>query len=107
MTPTTYEDPWKNTMKTRVEQPGPVHPGDFLREDFMKPLDLTALAVANAIGATPMVVSQIIRRQRGVTREMALKLSRLFSVPPELWTDIQADYDREMARDQKVAESAN
>lgn len=75
-----------------------VHPGDVLREDFMKPMNLSAYAVAKAIGATPIAISQICRRRRGISAEMALKLGRLFQVSPELWMGIQADYDLEIAR---------
>lgn len=64
----------------------------------MKPLGLSAYAVAKAIGATPIAVSQICRRRRGISAEMALKLGRLFNVSPELWMGIQADYDLEVAR---------
>jgi addiction module HigA family antidote len=64
----------------------------------MKPLELSAYAVAKAIGSTPIAISQIIRRKRGVSAEMALKLGRLFNVSPELWMGIQADYDLEIAR---------
>jgi addiction module HigA family antidote len=78
----------------------PVHPGDVLREDFMKPLKLSAFAVAKVIGSTPIAISQICRRQRGVSAEVALKLGRLFNVSPELWMGIQADYDLEVARRQ-------
>jgi len=81
--------------KNRLE---PVHPGDVLREDFMKPLALSAYAVAKAVGATPIAISQICRHQRAVSAEMALKLGRLFNVSPELWMGIQADYDLEIAR---------
>jgi antitoxin HigA-1 len=86
-------------MSKRKDRLDRVHPGDVLREDFMKPLDLSAYAVAKAVGATPIAISQIIRRKRAVSAEMALKLGRLFSVSPELWMGIQADYDLELARD--------
>jgi antitoxin HigA-1 len=76
----------------------PVHPGDVLREDFMKPLGLSAYAVGKAIGANAIAISQICRRKRSVSAEMALKLGRLFNVSPELWIGIQADYDLEVAR---------
>jgi antitoxin HigA-1 len=76
----------------------PVHPGDVLREDFMKPMKLSVYTVAKAIGATPIAISQICRGQRGVNAEMALKLGRLLNVSPELWVGIQADYDLEVAR---------
>ena len=76
----------------------PVHPGDVLREDFMRPLKLSAYAVAKAVGSTPIAISQICRRKRSVSADMALKLGRLFKVSPELWMGIQADYDLEIAR---------
>jgi addiction module HigA family antidote len=76
----------------------PVHSGDVLREDFMKPMNLSAYAVAKAIGATSITISLICRAKRSVSAEMALKLGRLFNVSPELWVGIQADYDLEIAR---------
>ena len=93
----------ENLMSKRKDRLNPVHPGDVLREDFMKPLGLSAYAVAKAIGSTPIAISQIIRRKRGVSAEMALKLGRLFNVSPELWMGIQADYDLEVARDRSEA----
>ena len=85
-------------MSKRKDRLDAVHPGDVLREDFMKPLGLSAYAVAKAIGSTPITISLIVRRKRAVSAEMALKLGRLFNVSPELWMGIQADYDMEMAR---------
>jgi addiction module HigA family antidote len=63
----------------------------------MKPLELSAYAVAKAINLTPITISLICRRKRAVSAERALKLGRLFSVSPELWMGIQADYDLEVA----------
>lgn len=85
-------------MRKEKERLAPVHPGDVLREDFMKPLGLTACAVAKAIGAAPIAISQICRGKRAVSAEMALKLGRLLNVSPEVWMGIQADYDLEVAR---------
>jgi antitoxin HigA-1 len=90
-----------NKRKNRLD---PVHPGDVLLEDFMKPMGLSAYAVAKAIGATPIAISEIVRHKRAVSAEMALKLGRLFGVSPELWMGIQADYDLELARDRSEAE---
>ena len=67
-------------MSKRKDRLDPVHPGDVLREDFMKPLGLSAYAVAKAIGVTPIAISEIVRRKRAVSAEMALKLGRLFNV---------------------------
>ncbi|HZV32948.1 MAG TPA: HigA family addiction module antitoxin [Verrucomicrobiae bacterium] len=94
-------------MKRLKERLDPVHPGDVLREDFMRPLELSAYAVAKAIGATPITISQIIRRKRGVSATMALKLGRLFNVSPELWMGIQADYDLEIARERSESQILN
>jgi addiction module HigA family antidote len=97
-------------MSKRTDRLSPVHPGDVLREDFMKPLGLSAYAVAKAIGATPIAISQICRGKRSVSAEMALKLGRLFKVSPELWMGIQADYDLETARlrcEDAIAESVH
>lgn len=85
-------------MSKPKDRLNPVHPGDVLREDFMKPMELSAYAVAKAIGATPIAISLICRGKRSVSAEMALKLGRLFKVSPELWVGIQADYDLEVAR---------
>ena len=93
----------ETVMSERKGRLDPVHPGDVLREDFMKPLGLTSSAVAKAIGATPIAISEIIRHKRAVSAEMAFKLGRLFSVSPELWMGIQADYDLELARDRSEA----
>jgi addiction module HigA family antidote len=90
-------------MSKRKDRLDLVHPGDVLREDFMKPLGLSAYAVAKAIGVTPIAISEIIRRKRNVSAEMALKLGRLFNVSPELWMGIQADYDLELARNSSEA----
>jgi len=64
----------------------------------MKPLGLSAYAVAKRIGSQAIAISQICRGKRSITAEMALKLGRLFNVSPELWMGIQADYDLELAR---------
>ncbi|HEY3854391.1 MAG TPA: HigA family addiction module antitoxin [Verrucomicrobiae bacterium] len=90
-------------MNKRKHKLDPVHPGEVLYEDFMKEVGLSAYAVAKAIGSTPIAISQIIRRKRAVSAEMALKLGRLFSVSPELWLGIQSKYDLEVARSRSEA----
>jgi antitoxin HigA-1 len=89
-------------MKTKKLPP--VHPGGILFHDFMEPLGLSQYALAKAIGSTPIAISEIVRRKRAVSAEMALKLGRLSNVSPELWMGIQADYDLELARDRSEAE---
>ncbi len=74
-----------------------IHPGDVLMEEFMRPLSLTAYRVARDIGSTPITIGKIIRRQRAVSPEMALRLARYFRMTPEFWLGLQQAYDLEIA----------
>ncbi len=78
----------------------PVHPGEILQHDFMEPLGLTQYALAKAIGVTPIRISQIVRGQRAITADTALRLSRYFGTRPGWWLDLQTRYDLDLATDQ-------
>jgi len=84
-------------MKTKKLPP--VHPGEILLHDFMEPLGLSQFALAKAIGVTPMRVSQIVRGQRAITVDTALRLSRYFGTRPAWWLDLQTYYDLAVAAD--------
>lgn len=84
-------------MKKTTARIPPVHPGEVLREEFMKPMGLSSYAVAKALGYNPIAISQIIRKKRGVSAEMALRLARYFGTSAGLWQGLQADYELEMA----------
>lgn len=75
----------------------PVHPGEVLSEDFIKPLGLTQYRVAKDIGVAPMRISQIVRGLRSVTADTALRLARYFGTSPDVWLRLQAAYDLEVA----------
>ena len=77
----------------------PIHPGEVLYHDFMEPLGLTQSAVAKAIGVTPIRISQIVRGQRAITADTALRLSRYFGTRPVWWLDLQSHHDLEKAAD--------
>ena len=83
-----------------------VHPGEILQHDFMEPLGLTQYALAKALGVTPMRVSQIVRRQRAITADTALRLSRYFGARAGWWLDLQSHYDLEIAADNLEARIA-
>ena len=91
-------------MKTR--KIAPIHPGEILLHDFMEPLGLSQYALAKALDVTPMRVSQIVRGQRAVTADTALRLSRYFSTRPGWWLDLQTHYDLETAADELEARIA-
>ena len=75
----------------------PVHPGDILKHDFLAPLGLSAYRVAKEIGVSLPTVNDIVRRRRAVTAEMALRFARYFGTSAELWQNLQAQYDLEVA----------
>jgi len=75
----------------------PVHPGDVLLHDFMQPLRLSSYKLAKELGVTAPTVNEIVRRRRAVTAEMALRFSRYFGTTAQLWQNLQAQYDLEIA----------
>ena len=76
----------------------PIHPGEILREEFMKPLALSANALAQRLGVTAARVNEIANEQRGITADTALRLGRCFSTTPDFWMNLQQRYELEVAR---------
>jgi antitoxin HigA-1 len=74
-----------------------LHPGEMLREEFMKPLGLSANALAIALRVPVTRISEIVRERRGITADTALRLARYFNMTPEFWMRLQVDYDLESA----------
>jgi addiction module HigA family antidote len=81
----------------------PLHPGEMLREEFMKPLGLSANALAIALRVPVTRISEIVRERRGITADTALRLARYFNMTPEFWMRLQMDYDLESASDAERA----
>jgi antitoxin HigA-1 len=84
----------------------PVHPGEVLLEDFMKPLGLSQYRVAKDIGVPALRISQIVRGQRSVSADTALRLARYFGTSAAVWIRLQARYDLETA-EAKMAKRIN
>ena len=84
----------------------PVHPGEVLLEDFMKPLNLSQYRVALDIGVAPLRINQIVRGKRAITADTALRLARYFGTTPGIWLRLQARYDLEVAQD-RLGEKIN
>ena len=89
-----------------MERLAPIHPGEVLLEDFMKPLGLSQYRVAKDIGVPPLRISQIVRGQRSVTADTALRLARYFGTSAAVWLRLQARYDLEVA-EAKMAKRIN
>lgn len=76
----------------------PIHPGEILEEEFMRPLRLSANALARRIDVPVTRISEIVRGKRGITADTALRLARLFGTSSELWLGLQSEYDLRVAR---------
>ena len=75
----------------------PIHPGEILREDFLLPLGLSEYRLAKDIGVPPRRINEIVKGRRGVTADTALRLSRYFPWPAEVWLNLQSHFDRQVA----------
>lgn len=86
-------------MKTKTPVNGlpAIHPGEFLRET-LEDMAMTQSAFAEAIGISPMRVSHLLRGDRPVTAELALRLGRALSQTPQYWLNLQSAYDLKIAQ---------
>lgn len=75
----------------------PIHPGEVLLEDFMKPLGLTQYRLARELGVTPIRISQIVNGERSITVDTAMRLARYFGTSAAVWLRLQVRYDLEVA----------
>lgn len=71
----------------------PIHPGKIIKEDYLKPLSLTITEMATTLGISRKTLSKILNERGTVTPDMALRLSRAFDTTPDLWLDLQKNYD--------------
>ena len=76
----------------------PVHPGEILREDFMKPLGLSINKLALELRVPATRIGEIVHERRRVTADTALRLARYFNTNPEFWLNLQNFYDLEISR---------
>lgn len=73
------------------------HPGEVLAKEYLKPLGLSASALAQAIGVPPNRISDIVRQRRDVSADTAIRLGRFFAVDPRFWLNLQTAYDLSLA----------
>src|SRR6266849_5484360 len=84
----------------RTKKPAPVHPGEVLREEFLRPMNLSAYAVARAIGVPRTRIERLANEQTAVTADTALRLAKYFSTSAAFWMGMQAQHDLERAEDE-------
>ena len=75
----------------------PVHPGEVLVEEFLKPMGLSQNRLAIAMGVPPRRVNEIVQRKRSVTADTAIRLAHHFGNSPQFWLGLQMDYDLDLA----------
>jgi addiction module HigA family antidote len=81
-----------------------VHPGEMLREEFMKPLGLTAYRLAKDLHVSLPRINDLVRERRALTADTAVRLEKYFGMPARFWMNVQVDYDiRRAARKADVS----
>jgi antitoxin HigA-1 len=87
----------KTDSTSKIKKIKPMHPGEMIREDFLKDYNLTAYALAKAIKVPQSRLSEILKGNRAITADTALRLARYFGNTAQFWMNLQADYDLRMA----------
>ena len=77
----------------------PIHPGEVLLEDFMKPLGLSQYRLAKDIGVLPIRINQIVKGQRSISLDTAMRLAQYFGTSAAVWLKLQMRYDLGLAQD--------
>ena len=71
----------------------PIHPGEILEEDFLKPMNLSQNELARQIGVPPRRINEIVHGKRSITADTAIRFSKFFGTSAKLWLNLQAEYD--------------
>jgi addiction module HigA family antidote len=75
-----------------------IHPGEILRHEFLVPLELSGYALAQNLVVPAQAVNDIVRKRRGISADMAVRLGKFFDTTPEFWMNLQAAYELAEAR---------
>lgn len=84
----------------RTKKMAPVHPGEILLEQFLKPMGMSQNRLAIEISVPPRRINEIVKGKRRVTADTAMRLAIFFSMTPQYWMGLQADYDLDIAQDE-------
>jgi antitoxin HigA-1 len=87
-------------VKKMDDMLSPIHPGEVLLEDFMKPLGLSQYRLAHDIGVPQMRISQIVHGKRAITADTAMRLARYFRTSAAVWLRLQVRYELEVAENE-------
>jgi addiction module HigA family antidote len=78
----------------------PIHPGEILIEEFLKPMGISQYRLAKDISVPPRRINEIVHGKRSITADTALRLGRFFRVPPQFWLNLQNRFDLDVTEDQ-------
>ena len=76
-----------------------ITPGEILNQEFLKPMGITQYRLAKDLGVPPRRINEIVKGQRAITADTALRLGRYFAMAPEFWLNLQSHYDLEQEHD--------
>jgi antitoxin HigA-1 len=82
-----------------AEKLPPIHPGEILLEEFLKPMGLSQYRVAKDINVSPRRINEIVHGKRNISADTALRLSRYFGLSERFWMNLQSRYDLELEKD--------
>ena len=80
----------------------PVHPGEILREDYLRPLDMSVNALARDLHVPATRINDVVLERRGITADTAMRLARYFDTTAQFWMNLQAKYDLRVAQLEKA-----
>jgi len=81
-----------------MEMSNPCHPGEIIREEYLKPLKISITEAALKLGISRVTLSEIVNERSGISPSMALKLAKAFNTSAEYWVNLQSQYDLAQAR---------
>ena len=87
-------------MKKKI---APIHPGEILMEEFLKPMNLSQNQIANDLGVPPRRINEIVLGKRRVTADTALRLAHYFNMSPSFWLGLQMDFDLDLEADRLLS----
>jgi addiction module HigA family antidote len=91
-------------MSKKTKLPDPIRPGEILREDFLKPFRISINQLARDLDVPPNRISMIVNGERSITAGTALRLGTCFGMSPEIWLNLQSEYDIRLVRRQRGEE---
>ncbi len=83
----------------RTDKYAPIHPGEILLEEFLKPMGISQYRLAKDISVPPRRINEIVQEKRSISANTALRLSRYFGLSERFWISLQANYDLEIEKD--------